>query len=344
MSLAAGLAALLADGVAAGAFPAAACFVAADGRHRATAFAGGANAETRWDIASLTKPRAVVDLAMRAVARGDLDLDDAVPTGWGDLALTDLLAHRAGLRPWADLAAAIDARAGGRAWAPGDPLARAALDDALAAEILAIPAGDGPHATRYSDLGYIVLGRHLERLLGRPLRELVTGYGGLSPPPDAPRYATTGRCPRRARPLRGEVNDQNAWALGGAAGHAGLFATVDDLGAWALDLANAARDRAATVDGGVVRAFWDHGWRAADATWVLGWDTPSPGASTAGARVSPDAVGHLGFTGASLWIDRASDLVVALLTNRVALGVGAIGALRAFRPAFHDATRALLGL
>lgn len=342
-SLPAALAALLADGVAAGAFPAAACFVAADGRHRATAFAGGASPATRWDIASLTKPRATVDLAMRAVSAGALALDDAVPTGWGDLPLTDLLAHRAGLRPWADLAAAVDARAGDRAWDPRAPLARAAVDDALAAEVLAVPARRAPHPTRYSDLGYILLGRHLERRLGRPLRDLVAGYGGLSPPPVPERYAATGFCARRGRPLRGEVNDVNAWTLGGAAGHAGLFATVDALGGWALDLANAARGRPATLDGGVVRAFWDPAWRADGATWVLGWDTPTPGASTAGTRASPESVGHLGFTGASVWIDRAADLVVVLLSNRVALGPGAIPALRAFRPMFHDRIRDLVG-
>ena len=334
------LAELLADGVRARAFPSGAAWVAAGGAHRGSATAGPVDLATRWDLASLTKPLVIGTLVMRAVAAGALRLDARVPAPGGPpLAMTDLLAHRAGLRAWADLPGAVDAWAGparaGR-WVPGGAVARAAIDDALAAERAAADPGRG---TVYSDLGYILLGRELERRAGAPLRRLAPGFLGLSPPGDPARYAPTARCPRRARVLRGEVHDANAWALGGAAGHAGAFATVDEIGRWALDLLRASRDRGGSIDGGVVRAFWDPAWRDGGATWVLGWDTPSPGASTGGARISASAVGHLGFTGTSVWIDRDADLVTVLLTNRVALGPAAAPAMRAYRPLFHDAVR-----
>ena len=331
-------------------FPAGAAWVAADGRRRASAVAGSARRDTLWDLASLTKPLLVGTLLMRAVASGAASLSDTVPLPDGRAVhLTDLLAHRAGLRAWSDLPAAVDAALGharaGR-WSPTDADARGALDAALARECA---EADLARGTLYSDFGFILLGRELERRFGAPLAALVeraglrgVRLGGLAPPPDARRFAPTELCPRRGRLLRGEVHDANAWALGGAAGHAGAFATAATVGRWALDLADAARGRPASLDGGVVRAFWDPTWRAPGGTWVLGWDTPSASGSTAGARVSASAVGHLGFTGTSVWIDREADLVTVLLTHRVAGGPGALAALRAFRPWFHDAVRELL--
>lgn len=334
---------LLAEGVDVGAFPAGAAWVAQGGRPVASAVLGPVHPDPWWDLASLTKPLVVGTLFMRSVAAGEASLDDVVEAPGGrPLPLVDLLAHRAGLRAWADLPAAVDAWLGparaGR-WSPRDRAARAALDDALAVERATADPGRG---TRYSDLGYILLGRALERRLGRPLRELAAGFMALDPPRDPARFAPTGRCSRRRRTLRGEVHDANAWALGGAAGHAGVFATAEAVGRWALDLANAARGRPATIDGGVVRAFWDPAWRAPDATWVLGWDTPSPGGSTGGAMISPNSVGHLGFTGTSVWVDRDADIVTVLLTNRVTLGPPSGPRMRDFRPRFHDAVRAAL--
>ena len=82
--------------------------------------------------------------------------------------------------------------------------------------------------------------------------------------------------------------------------------------------------------------FWDPANRMGDETWVMGWDTPSPGQSTAGSCVSASTVGHLGFTGTSLWIDREADALVVLLSNRVEYGPSSKPLMRAFRPRFHD--------
>ena len=122
----------------------------------------------------------------------------------------------------------------------------------------------------------------------------------------------------RGRLLQGEVHDENAWALGGAAGHAGLFGTAGGVGAFAR--ADPGRtSRGTTAD---VARSRDHGNLFAPAVDVpgssraLGWDTMLP-TSSCGTRLSPRAIGHTGFTGTSLWIDPAQDLYVVLLTNRV---------------------------
>jgi CubicO group peptidase (beta-lactamase class C family) len=339
------LEALLAEGVSEGVFPSAAAYVAVDDRPAAVAFAGPVGPRTRWDLASLTKPMVTATLCMRGVAAGWLALDEPAPAlGEPEVTVRDLLAHRSGLPALTDLAAALDEALPG--WRPGAPETRAAAR----AHILGLPRlrqPDGSRPTLYSDLGYIVLAELLEARLGRPLAALHPGFGGVGPPAHPERYAPNRVCERRGRLLQGEVDDLNAWVLGGAAGHAGLFATLDAVAAWAVDLARAAAGRPASLDGAVVREFWDLDQRApahgaARPTWVLGFDTPTPGASSAGARVSPHAVGHLGFTGTSVWIDRHDGLVMVLLSHRTALGPGTQGPMRAFRPRFHDAARALL--
>jgi len=140
------------------------------------------------------------------------------------------------------------------------------------------------------------------------------------------------------------VHDMNAFAMGGIAGHAGLFSDAADLGRIAAALVGAWRGEAgagAVVERDVVREFW----RPAgipDSTWRLGWDGPAERGSQAGERLSRAAVGHLGFTGCSLWIDPERARWIVLLTNRVHPVVATDGRFRAFRPAFHDAAVAAL--
>lgn len=328
---------LLADGVASGAFPAAAAWVGDGARCLAEACVGGAEASTRWDVASLTKPMVVVDWCMREVSAGRLGLDEAVADDLpGHLTVRALLGHRAGLPAWKDLVAALPAEA-----RPGSPATRLALD-ALVRQ--AARESDPARGVEYSDLGFMLLGRMIERRTGGSLRDVARGY---RPIPERAarwspglRYLTCGPCPWRGREVRGEVHDPNAWAWGGAAGHAGVFASAGAVGRWAARLATG---RAVGIDPGVTAEFWDPAARAPGATWVLGWDTPSAEGSSAGVTVSASAVGHLGFTGTSVWVDRGHGLVIVLLTNRVALGPEAQPRLKVFRPRFHDAVRAALG-
>jgi CubicO group peptidase (beta-lactamase class C family) len=301
--------------------------------------------DLRWDLASLTKPRGLGTLAMRAVAAGSLDLDAPVdPSLPGHLTPRALLGHRAGLPafyPWA----ATTLPPG---LAPGSAATRLALT-ALIRHVALQSAQDlraGPPPARYSDVGFMLLARHFEARFG-PLRRLIPGYRPIGPRRDAARFVACGLCPLRGRVLRGEVHDPQAWAEGGASGHAGLFATTRSVAAWADGL-RACADGAPTpsrgptsgISGDVVRHFWRDGAPLDGSTWRLAWDTPSAEGSSAGTTVGSDAVGHLGFTGTSVWIEPSRGLVTVLLTNRVALGDEAQPAMRSFRPRLHDAVRA----
>jgi CubicO group peptidase (beta-lactamase class C family) len=130
------------------------------------------------------------------------------------------------------------------------------------------------------------------------------------------RTAPTEQDPWRQRKLRGEVHDENAARLGGVAGHAGLFSTASDLARFArLYLNGGILDGTRVFDSATVVAFT----RVQDSTVskrALGWETPT-GRNSAGAKFSPRAFGHTGFTGTSIWMDPAQDLFVVLLTNRV---------------------------
>ena len=139
---------------------------------------------------------------------------------------------------------------------------------------------------------------------------------------------------RKGRFLRGEVHDDNAAAIGGVAGHAGLFGTAAAVlavsGAWL----NAYHGRASILDPELVREFTQRQSSPPVSSWALGWDTPSS-PSSSGSRFSVESFGHLGYTGTSLWVDPLRELEVVLLSNRVHLN-RKNDAIRAFRPLIHD--------
>lgn len=213
---------------------------------------------------------------------------------------------------------------GARSW-----IARAAAETPLA---------QAPEtAAVYSDVGFIALGAALEasggRRLGRQLADL--GCPLTGPPAEAgaedrwlpPAVAPTGR-----RPL-GATHDDNAFAMGGVAGHAGQFGRARDVCTWAeTALAAYHGERGAPWQPETVRALWSP---RPGAAWTWGWDRPTPGGTTGGWP--PDAVGHLGFTGTSVWIHPPTGLIAVLLTNRTA-GAGTTAQLGAVRRAFYGVT------
>jgi CubicO group peptidase (beta-lactamase class C family) len=153
----------------------------------------------------------------------------------------------------------------------------------------------------------------------------------------AEQYAATEDCPWRGRVLRGVVHDDNAYALGGYSGHAGLFGTVLDCYAVVNLLREHYRGlREDYLKASTVRAFFTRQDIVIGSTWALGWDTPSKTGSSAGRYFSQKSVGHLGFTGTSLWMDLEKDVIVILLTNRVH-PARANEEIKAFRPQLHDA-------
>jgi muramoyltetrapeptide carboxypeptidase LdcA involved in peptidoglycan recycling/CubicO group peptidase (beta-lactamase class C family) len=270
---------------------------------------------TLFDLASLTKPLSTAIIAQHLIERGAVTLDELVPT--------DLCAARATLRQLLRHTSGLPAHeavfeAARRSAHP----ARFARDRFAA--IAAEAAPDERHV--YSDIGYVALGRWLERLGGASLSALFTrivaeplgldaafGDGGANG--FGARVVATEWCPWRGATLHGVVHDENAQVLGGAAGHAGLFATGAAVGRVARSLLG---HGAAVLAPDRVSAMWDVSERFGPGKHVLGWDTPGSELSMAGRRLRHDStVGHLGFTGTSVWIEREREIVVVVLTNRV---------------------------
>ncbi len=234
---------------------------------------------------------------------------------------------------------------------------RHCLDRLHGEELLAQPG----EKHLYSDLGFILLGEAVERLSGKPLdrfcRDEIFAPMGLTstffvdlsatapePRPGAGRaVAATEDCPRRGKILCGEVHDDNAYAIGGVAGHAGLFSSAPDIHRFLCFLARCREDAEPDyLPGAVVREFLEAERTLPGQTHVLGWDTPSPQGSSSGRHFSSRTVGHLGFTGTSVWWDLERAVHVVLLTNRVHPSRDN-DAIRQFRPLVHDAAMEALG-
>jgi CubicO group peptidase (beta-lactamase class C family) len=227
------------------------------------------------------------------------------------------------------------------------------LAKAILARVMAEPLVREP-GTRieYSDLGFILLGEIIERLTGESLDEfaranifapLGMNSSTFNPPPNlrARIAPTQNDTTYRKRLLHGEVDDENAWAMGGVAGHAGLFSTAGDIAIFAQMLLNGgiyAHRRLlkrATIEMFFMRQT------VGDSARTLGWDVPTE-SSSSGAHFSPTSYGHLGFTGTSLWIDPEQKVFVILLTNRIHPTRGN-EKIKQVRPALHDAVFEALG-
>jgi CubicO group peptidase (beta-lactamase class C family) len=157
-------------------------------------------------------------------------------------------------------------------------------------------------------------------------------------------FLPTEACIHRHEVNRGAVNDDNAWAMGGVAGHAGVFSTARDVARFGQSWLDALLGRDALVPAEVAAEFARRD-STPGTTRALGWDTPSDEGSSLGTRLGRKGrtVGHLGFTGTSLWIDAEREVVVALLTNRVNPS-RENERIRTFRPRFHDVVAEALGV
>ncbi len=269
---------------------------------------------TIYDLASLTKVVGTTTALMILYDDGIIHLDDPVSKfvpgfagGEKDqVTVRMLLEHRSGLPAGRDL------------W-------RIAHSPAEAREaVIETPLVCAPNQCyEYSDLGADMLGFVVEAASGKPLdqflRERVFGPLGMNDtffrPADSlrARVAPTEVDPPRGYPLQGEVHDENAFALGGVAGHAGLFSTAADLSVFAQMMLNGGEYNGTRIMADSTVALFTT--RAAG-TRALGWDTCG-GSGSCGEYLGEDAYGHTGFTGTSLWIDPDRDMFVVLLTNRV---------------------------
>jgi CubicO group peptidase (beta-lactamase class C family) len=323
-----------------------------------TAHSPAATPTSLYDLASLTKVVATASAAMLLHDRSALDLDaplasilpafnPAADALRSRVTLRHLLTHSSGLPAHQYLYRTCRTR-----------------DQAIAA-CLSMPLTNAPGlVSDYSDPGFILLGLALETISAEPLdrfcaREIFTPLGmadTLFNPPAAllPRIAPAGPdsglrtdASGVPAPIHGQVHDENAALLGGVAGHAGLFSTVPDLLRFArcilsggLTSNNKRLFRADTISLFTTRAATPPGTSRA-----LAWDTPTP-PSSSGTRFSPHSVGHLGYTGCSLWLDLDRSLAVVLLLNRTCRPADGPPAekepIRGLRPAFHDALLAAL--
>ena len=307
---------------------------------------------TIYDVASLTKPIVTTSAIMMLVAEERVDLDAPLSrylpecaggaskgqqSDWRkEMTAGELLLHTAGLPAHREFYK--------------DAKGRDAIFRRVCAEPLVAEPGT---KVEYSDLGFILLGEIVERLTGQTLNQfahekifapLGMNHSYFNPPRAlrAQIAPTENDTAFRKRQLQGEVDDANAFAMGGIAGHAGLFSTAQDISVFAQMMLNGgmyAQERIFT------RSIIDQFTARVDAgnsARTLGWDVPT-GNSASGHYMSPRAYGHNGFTGTSIWIDPEKDLFIILLTNRV-YPSAANDKIRQVRPALHDAIIDALGL
>jgi CubicO group peptidase (beta-lactamase class C family) len=299
-----------------------------------------ADTGTIFDLASLTKVIATTSLVMRLVERRRLELNDPIrkwiPEWRGkdrdDVTLRSLLTHSSGLTAWLPFYR--------------DHTGRQEFQHAICSLPLEYPPDT---QAIYSDLGFILLGFIIEDAGADSFRDQATQLLStvtsaplmFNPPPQLRRsIAPTEHDPWRGRRLIGEVHDENCWALGGAAGHAGLFGTSRAVGDFARVMLGGLKgtdDRLAAA--GTVRLFIRRS-AAATGSRALGWDTMMP-TSSCGTKMSTSAFGHTGFTGTTLWIDPERDVYIVLLTNRVN-PTRENTAIQKIRPALHDAVMSAL--
>jgi CubicO group peptidase (beta-lactamase class C family) len=289
---------------------------------------------TIFDLASLTKVIATTSVVMRLVEQRSLSLSDRIgrwiPEWRGQdreaATVRSLLTHSSGLTAWLPFFR--------------DHAGRTEFQHA----ICSLPLECAPDAKSiYSDLGFILLGFIVEDAGRRPfegqvdelLRQITDEPLMFNPPPRVrPTIAPTEDDRWRGRVLVGEVHDENCWALGGAAGHAGLFGTAEAVGDFARAILNAlAGECPALASAATIRHFVTRA--GIPGSRALGWDTMLA-TSSCGTRMSRSAFGHTGFTGTTLWIDPERRVYVVFLTNRVHPSRENM-AIQKIRPALHDA-------
>jgi CubicO group peptidase (beta-lactamase class C family) len=289
---------------------------------------------TIYDIASVTKVVATTSAAMILHDQGSLDLSAKVADffpefgtepGKKRVTVRMLLAHSSGLPAYERLYERAKSR---------DDIIRLALETRLA-----YPPLD---RAEYSDIGFIILGEIFSKLARQPLdrfcaeqifKPLRMPFTCFRPPKEwRPHIVPTVEGDFRGKAIQGEVSDENAWVMGGVAGHAGVFSNVNDLAQFALCML---RLGSPIVKPSTVTLFTRREEMPAGTSRALGWDTPSS-PSQSGQYFSQRSFGHLGYTGTSLWCDPVRQLSVTLLTNRVWPDRGS-QAIKYVRPKFHDA-------
>ena len=315
--------------------------------------------DTIFDLASLTKPLAMAPAFMLLVREKKMRPDDRVTRffpnfgvfGKTHVTFRHLLAHSSGLPAWKPYYEdVVKGEKEGRINFIASRAAKSYVFERIHREKALNPPGT---QTLYSDLGFMLLGEVVEEISGwgldrycqdkifRPVGLRATSFVDLTQvrtrrlQPVHEMIAPTEECPWRKRILCGEVHDDNAYVMGGVAGHAGLFSSAQDIHHFLLHLRKCLRGEDGLLPAPLLEEFLSRDKTIKDSTYALGWDTPSAEHSSSGNYFSPNSVGHLGFTGTSIWWDLEMDCHVILLSNRVHPS-RASDKLKTFRPYIHD--------
>jgi CubicO group peptidase (beta-lactamase class C family) len=309
--------------------------------------------QTVFDVASVSKVFATATLTAALVERGWLSWSTHVSSifpdyPWREIQLEHLLSHTAGFPWWEPFWEKIQAEfAPRKLFEVSVQKRQAAMRRLIMACSPAVAPGE---RVEYSDVSFLLLGFVLEEVTGMSLDVAVRRFlwepMGLFKSGAGPYYRRTTTAPAQIHEdvaatelspwhktiLQGQVHDENCWAMGGYAGHAGVFARAEDLLHFSKALLNGFLGQR------TLQEMWSRVSRPIGCERTRGWDTVSAQGSSAGRHFSTNSVGHLGFTGTSLWIDPRARIAVTLLSNRVHPTRENIK-IRAFRPLLHDAVR-----
>jgi CubicO group peptidase (beta-lactamase class C family) len=284
---------------------------------------------------------------MKCIDMGKIHLDQALedllpgplPKDKIGLTLRQILAHCAGFADWHPFYLELTRFKLGK------------RKELLRKWIMETPLVNQPgKETLYSDLGFMILEWVIEQITGIQLHLFLDRYfyaplslkkmffssSSVPNPVEENQIAATEACAWRKKVIQGAVHDENAYSLGGYSGHAGLFGTAREVyvlvGLLRRCYFGEAEDYLNTE---TVRAFFTRQGLVDGSTWALGWDTPSQQGSSSGRHFSSESVGHLGYTGTSVWMDLKQDLIVIFLTNRIHPD-RKNEKIKAFRPVLHD--------
>ena len=316
-------------------------------------------ADTIFDLASLTKPFATATATMLLVREKKIRLEDRVTRffpnfgvfGKTHVTFRHLLAHCSGLPAWKPYYE--DIVKGEKEGKINFVVSRAAksyvFEQIHRERSLSLPGTQ----SLYSDLGFMLLGEVIEEITGwtldrycqdkvfKPMGLRSTSFVDLTQlrtrrlQPVKEMIAPTEQCPWRKKILCGEVHDDNAYAMGGVAGHAGLFSSARDIHLFLNCLRRCYRGEDPFLPAPLVKEFLTRDETVKGSSYALGWDTPSPEDSSSGSYFSPHSVGHLGFTGTSIWWDLEKDCHIVLLSNRIHPSRSS-DKIKGFRPYIHD--------
>lgn len=302
---------------------------------------------TLFDLASLTKPLCTVLTILHLMESKKISWETTIGSLFGtktpaylkEIQIEHLLSHSSGIKEYVAFY---------RDFHPCQK--KENRKKLLTAIFMEKPVYGKGEKCLYSDLGYILLGEIIEMVSGEKLNDLFTEKIAkplgldkevmfrpvdMFAPHDNTTIAATQYCPWRQRLLQGEVDDEHCWLMGGVAGHAGLFGSVQGV----LDLTVhilhewQGREEHPAYSNALLQKALTRPYN--NQSWCLGFDTPSQAGSCAGNYISKESVGHLGFTGTSFWIDPIRDMVIVLVTNRIH-PTRENEEIKKFRPVLHD--------